>query len=377
MSICPNCGVSNDRDVCICGHLIESEEELPRGWETMKDVPVKPRTWNVRRILPYSIWLIVGVAVLGLALTDSGLRTRLFRGQYTSQHRSADVQRKLPAKITVRVTSVLDGESFAAIDSLGNELQVKLAGVDAPASGDYFADQARESLADMIGDKPVQIDALKEDERGRVLARVAVEGKNVNLEQLKGGYAWIAGNATEFLTSAELEGFRQTEVAARSNKIGLWTRWDVVVNSDAPTAATDLTQASSADGVFMNAADIPGSSPANRSSETVRTLYSGSPKVTLPNTNPFDTARPGGNHADSQADSGTAADCKPETSAVELKQPEPPRPSETRSAVQNSEVSRNYILGPRGGCFYVTASGGKKYVGRGLCGQTTAAAGRQ
>ena len=42
----------------------------------------------------------------------------------------------------------------------------------------------------------------------------------------------------------------------------------------------------------------------------------------------------------------------------------------------NVETGKAYILGPRGGCFFVTASGSKKYVDRSLCSQTTAAAGR-
>lgn len=69
------------------------------------------------------------------------------------------------------------------------------------------------------------------------------------------------------------------------------------------------------------------------------------------------------------------ADCKPD---LALKKPRPPvaaptdpKPTAPRSAETSS---RTYILGPRGGCFFVAPGGAKKYVDHSLCPQTTAAA---
>src|SRR3954451_8085065 len=122
----------------------------------------------------------------------------------------------------VKGVAILDCESFTATDSGQNEIHVRLGGVDAPELDDYFGEQSRESLVTLIGGKTVTIDELKIYNGGLALARVNVEGRNVNLEQLRGGYAWISGNASEFLPSAELDSYRQTEVAARSSKLGLW-----------------------------------------------------------------------------------------------------------------------------------------------------------
>jgi len=64
------------------------------------------------------------------------------------------------------------------------------------------------------------------------------------------------------------------------------------------------------------------------------------------------------------------ADCKPEITAS-LKRPEPAA-SEVKP--QTKPAYSAYTLGPRGGCFIVTASGSKKYVDRALCTSSTAAA---
>ena len=67
-------------------------------------------------------------------------------------------------------------------------------------------------------------------------------------------------------------------------------------------------------------------------------------------------------------------DCKPDIT-VALKLPEKTPQTEEEKTPSKPSDNKGYILGPRGGCFIVTASGGKKYVDRALC--STAAAARQ
>jgi hypothetical protein len=95
--------------------------------------------------------------------------------------------------------------------------------------------------------------------------------------------------------------------------------------------------------------------------------------VKPPDQNPFvskQTATPGTFTA-KQKDASTDEDCEPGATMAELKVPQ--RLIEVNS-VQTSGKSKRYMLGPRGGCFYLTASGGKKYVDRGLCSQPMVAA---
>jgi hypothetical protein len=107
-------------------------------------------------------------------------------------------------------------------------------------------------------------------------------------------------------------------------------------------------------------------------------------RVAVPNANPYDansaavvSLQPQTETNGNSADSGS--DCKPEVTAVVLKRSEPQEQAPEVKPVPRpaSDSGRTFIMGPRGGCFYVTPSGGKKYVDRGLCGQTAAVGGRQ
>ena len=101
------------------------------------------------------------------------------------------------------------------------------------------------------------------------------------------------------------------------------------------------------------------------------------------------TAEPvsGANPLDAQliADNATASDsknanatpdCKPEITLVLKRSEPPPSVTETKQAAKTTEA-KTYTLGPRGGCFFVTASGSKKYVDHSMCGSTAVAAARQ
>jgi hypothetical protein len=84
-------------------------------------------------------------------------------------------------------------------------------------------------------------------------------------------------------------------------------------------------------------------------------------------------SEPAGGKLQKTSDAKNPADCTPEITAS-LKLPDSDSvATETKSQTK----SRAYMQGPRGGCFFVTASGGKKYVDRALCASATTAAARQ
>ena len=73
-------------------------------------------------------------------------------------------------------------------------------------------------------------------------------------------------------------------------------------------------------------------------------------------------------------DEKTLPDCKPAIDGS-LKHPDAQRDNDPKPQSKQSAI--NYILGPRGGCYFVTASGSKKYVDHSMCAASTAAASRQ
>jgi hypothetical protein len=93
--------------------------------------------------------------------------------------------------------------------------------------------------------------------------------------------------------------------------------------------------------------------------------------------NPLDARLLADNAAAQNLKNGNAApDCKPEIT-LDLKRPDPPAAVAELKLAAKSADAKTYTLGPRGGCFYVTSSGSKKYVDHSMCGQTAVAAARQ
>lgn len=121
---------------------------------------------------------------------------------------------------------VLDGDTVifreaGAVDSI----KIRLWGIDAPEKGQAFGEEATRKLARLIEHKSVRLRFRKEahesaegrDGYSRDLATIYRKGRNINLELVRGGFAWhyvyYAADETE-LAEAEQE--------ARTARRGLW-----------------------------------------------------------------------------------------------------------------------------------------------------------
>jgi len=129
---------------------------------------------------------------------------------------------------TCTVTRVLDGDTFHCIPDIlingakfhkDGTISVRLRGVDAPEKRQPSGIEAKESLKELIGRKTVKLDIKDIDRYGRVVAYVFVNGVNVNLEQVKRGYAWAY---SEYLNRPYASEFYDAERQARKQRLGLW-----------------------------------------------------------------------------------------------------------------------------------------------------------
>ncbi len=100
---------------------------------------------------------------------------------------------------SVKVTKVVDGDTFWGIDSENKSFKVRLIGVDAPESRKtgnkpigYYGKEASEYTHQLLADKKVRLeyDKKKTDRYGRVLAYVYLnDGTFVNNQLVKKGFA--------------------------------------------------------------------------------------------------------------------------------------------------------------------------------------------
>ena len=74
----------------------------------------------------------------------------------------------------------------------------------------------------MIAGKQVEVDTTKTDRYGRQIGKVLLDGVDVNLEQVKAGYAWWYRYYKKEQSRADRKAYEAAEDTARVEQRGLW-----------------------------------------------------------------------------------------------------------------------------------------------------------
>lgn len=124
-------------------------------------------------------------------------------------------QAALAEQFAARIIAVLDGDTVL-IRQGGGVQKIRLAGIDAPEKAQPFGEEAKRSLAGMVLNREVWVNSRAVDAYGRLVAELAVDGLDVNAEQLRRGYAW---EYSHFHSDRQLVALQREAQAARR---GLW-----------------------------------------------------------------------------------------------------------------------------------------------------------
>ena len=130
--------------------------------------------------------------------------------------------------LTGRVVRVADGDTVTVLDSSNTQHRIRLEGIDAPESHQAFGAQSKQSLAQMIFDKDVTVFYQKTDQYGRLVGKITLDGKDINLEQVKLGMAWHYKEYQREQTPEDRELYARAEDEARTARRGLWLDADPV-----------------------------------------------------------------------------------------------------------------------------------------------------
>lgn len=122
-----------------------------------------------------------------------------------------------------KVVGVTDGDTITVLDQSNKQHKIRFQGIDAPESRQDFGQKSKQNLSDMVLGKSVTVLYDKLDKYGRVVGKVLLDGKDVNLEQIKAGLAWHYKQYENEQTPEDRKIYSEAEIAARSAKIGLWS----------------------------------------------------------------------------------------------------------------------------------------------------------
>jgi len=131
------------------------------------------------------------------------------------------------------VAHVWDGDSLVLKTDTGIKVDVRLASIDAPETrkikggraarvvtpGQPFGDGARRALESKVLLRRVLVEMDDVDRYGRSVGVVFSQGRNVNLEMVRDGWAWAY---TSRFQRPHMPEYLDAESQARSKGLGLW-----------------------------------------------------------------------------------------------------------------------------------------------------------
>ncbi|GIZ51097.1 thermonuclease family protein [Noviherbaspirillum aridicola] len=151
--------------------------------------------------------------ILALQAIGSAVLTSAFLWPLTGLH---------AAELTGRVVSIADGDTLTVLVEGRQQYKIRLAGIDAPERRQAFGERARQHLSELAFGQTVQVEWNKADRYGRVIGKVRVSGRDVNLDMVGAGMAWhYKAYATE-QSPRDQNTYGAAESAARRAKRGLW-----------------------------------------------------------------------------------------------------------------------------------------------------------
>ena len=122
-------------------------------------------------------------------------------------------------EFSARVIAVLDGDTVLVARGV-EHIKIRLADIDAPEKAQPYGMASRQALLERVLHKQVQINSRAQDDYGRTVAHLLLDGLNVNEEQVRLGMAW------EYSHFHKDRHYRALQAEARQARRGLWEQDD-------------------------------------------------------------------------------------------------------------------------------------------------------
>ena len=133
------------------------------------------------------------------------------------------------ADFTAKVQRVVDGDTIHVKDEAGKKFKVRLTGIDAPEQNQPYGLASTYHLRGLLLNKYVLLESKPKkgkpysvDKYKRVLAKIVLDGRDINLSQVLSGYAWHFKRYQKQQSSADRELYTEAEINAKKNELGLW-----------------------------------------------------------------------------------------------------------------------------------------------------------
>jgi endonuclease YncB( thermonuclease family) len=382
--ICQKCQKVNDFEirVCTCGH-----EFLKDLLNEQEFTPYKKNSKTFQKILSFGVFLFLGLSFLAFFMEPDFFLEKFGTGKSPRNENEAavrdasnalysltgDAQPSEPLStrvIQAFVSEVNSGDRIIIRDNVeGKSIQLKLAGIKAPAVTDQFGINAQKNLSDLILHKSVSVVIANGTGNEPVVGKVIYQDNDMNLAQLKSGFVTRDISNEFLLTEIERKSYQDAEYVSTTNKIGLWgdTLQEPVSVSDNSTKTDVKAEIIQPDGLSGRSRTVGRVESARKAETAVQTAGKTKNNAEPPdvrvkaNAAPVPTARClDGTLSFSPSKSGA---CSSHGGVADWHDD-----SKKASSAEVKPAAKKYLLGSRGGCYFVNNNGTKIYVDRTMCG---------
>lgn len=118
---------------------------------------------------------------------------------------------------TATVVAVHDGDTIS-VRTRDETIRIRLEGIDCPEYRQPFSARARQFTSSMVHRRTVTVEPRGRDQYDRLLARVRVNGTELNEALVRNGLAWHFARRTPDRVLAD------AERAARVARVGIWSQ---------------------------------------------------------------------------------------------------------------------------------------------------------
>jgi micrococcal nuclease len=127
------------------------------------------------------------------------------------------------ADFQAKAIHIADGDTITVLTESKRQIKIRLNGIDCPEKAQAYGNKAKQFTKDLVAGKVVTVQAYGQDKYGRTIGDVILEdGRNLNQELVKAGYAWW------FFKYSDDEQLGILEVKAKVAKVGLWVDKDPI-----------------------------------------------------------------------------------------------------------------------------------------------------
>ena len=121
-----------------------------------------------------------------------------------------------------KVVKVTDGDTVNVLDQDRVLHKIRLMGIDAPERKQAFGRKSTKNLARYVAGEFIEVEYEKRDRYGRIVGKLLKQGQDINLKQVKDGFAWHYKAYQKEQTKLDRVLYGSAEIEARKQRIGLW-----------------------------------------------------------------------------------------------------------------------------------------------------------